>query len=203
LGDVLPRSTTRVRRAGLVLLALLLVGGLGLYLGWGRGSGEPATAVDGAAATGASTSGPAPAGASARASGSASARASGPGAPAASVPAHPGTGTASGTPTTSAKRRQVDVSQTYSGWEADSSTLTVGGYVSGVVESGGTCTLTVTKGKSVARATSSASPDASTTDCAQLAVPGAKLSSGTWSGVLSYESSTSTGQSQPFAMVVP
>jgi hypothetical protein len=88
---------------------------------------------------------------------------------------------------------RVPVVVTYSGYNATAGAVQMGGYVSGVVEDGGTCTLTLTQGGARVAATSRASADATTTTCAELRVPGAKLAPGTWQAVLSYASATHVG----------
>jgi hypothetical protein len=70
---------------------------------------------------------------------------------------------------------------------------TVRGYVSGVVEDGGTCTATFTQaGKATVTATSQGIGNASTTNCTPIT---AQLSSGKWQVSLSYSSATSQGTS--------
>lgn len=89
----------------------------------------------------------------------------------------------------------VPVVMTYSGWNASAHQVMVGGYVTGVIESGGTCTLTLTRAGARVTASRPARPDAATTACGGLTVPGSSLSSGTWKAVLSYASKASTGTS--------
>lgn len=97
----------------------------------------------------------------------------------------------------------VTVSISYSGWNAASSEADVGAYVQGIVESGGTCTLTLTKaGRSVV-ATTTATPSASSTSCGRMAVAGSKLSAGSWSAVASYRSPQHAGTSAPIEVTVP
>jgi hypothetical protein len=79
----------------------------------------------------------------------------------------------------------------------------VGAYLAGVAESGGTCTLTLTGVAGTATAQVTAEPDAASTSCPTLAVPGAELSSGTWSAVVSYASPSTSGTSDPVDVVVP
>jgi hypothetical protein len=69
----------------------------------------------------------------------------------------------------------------------------VGGFVAGVVEDGGTCTLTLTKGGETVVGTSEARGDASTTTCGAVIVSGDKVSAGGWQGVLSYRSAERSG----------
>ena len=96
----------------------------------------------------------------------------------------------------------VSVVVTYSGWNASLKQAMAGGYVNGVIESGGTCTLTLSKAGVQVTAQGQARPDAATTACGGLTVPGAKLGAGTWQAVLSYTSATSTGSSTPVEIAV-
>jgi len=90
----------------------------------------------------------------------------------------------------------VPVVVTYYGWNATAKDVEVGGYVEGVVEDGGVCTLTLTKGASTVRGDKSAVADASTTSCGELQVPGDAVSAGTWQAVLTYASAGHTGTSE-------
>jgi hypothetical protein len=73
------------------------------------------------------------------------------------------------------------------------SPATVRGYVSGVVEDGGTCTATFTQtGKAPISATSQGFKNASVTNCTPIT---AQLSSGKWSVSLSYSSAVAEGTS--------
>jgi cytoskeletal protein RodZ len=92
---------------------------------------------------------------------------------------------------------KVPVVVTYSDWNATQHLVMVGGYAAGVVESKGVCTLTLTQGARKVTAESPAAPDASTTACGGLSVPGTKLAPGTWRAVLSYASPSSSGAAAP------
>jgi hypothetical protein len=92
---------------------------------------------------------------------------------------------------------KVPVVVTYSGWNPAQRMVMVGGYAAGVVESKGVCTLTLTQGTRKVTAQSPAGPDASTTACDALSVPGTKLAPGSWRAVLSYASPSSSGTSAP------
>jgi hypothetical protein len=92
---------------------------------------------------------------------------------------------------------KVPVVVTYSGWNPAQRMVMVGGYAAGVVESKGVCTLTLTQGTRKVTAQSPAGPDASTTACEALSVPGTKLAPGSWRAVLSYASPSSSGTSAP------
>lgn len=66
-------------------------------------------------------------------------------------------------------------------------------YVQGVVEDGGTCSVTATRGSQTVTGSSSAIANVSTTQCGPISV---SLGSGTWKVVVSYTSSTASGKSQ-------
>jgi hypothetical protein len=97
----------------------------------------------------------------------------------------------------------VDVVATWSGWVDDPAGVEVSGFVSGVVESGGTCRLTLTHAGSTVTAEQPGEPDASTTVCPTLQVPAAQLTTGSWQAVLTYSSPTSSGTSAASTVEVP
>ena len=96
----------------------------------------------------------------------------------------------------------VPVSVTFFGWNAAAHEVEVGGYVAGVIEGGGTCTLTLTRGAATVTGQRSARPDATTTTCGEIDVPGSGLTAGTWTGVLSYRSAGHTGAAAPVQIEV-
>lgn len=98
---------------------------------------------------------------------------------------------------------QVQILVTYAGYDPASAGIEVDGFVSGVVESGGICRLTVTEGAVTLSAQAAATPNASTTACGDVRVVDPRLTSGQWRAVLSYASSTSTGSSAPLPVQVP
>jgi hypothetical protein len=87
----------------------------------------------------------------------------------------------------------VPVTVTFYGWRADVHQVMVGGYVPGVVESDGICTVTLTNGTATVSVDAAATADASSTACGAIVVPGDRLSAGTWQAVLSYSSPEHTG----------
>jgi hypothetical protein len=97
----------------------------------------------------------------------------------------------------------VGVALNYAGWEQASDAVEASGFVSGVVEDGGTCRVTLTRGDETAVAETRGLADATTTVCPSVVLAGAELSAGTWTAVLSYESGTSTGVSVPLEVEVP
>lgn len=82
-------------------------------------------------------------------------------------------------------------------WGQDSNSVNVNGYVSGVVEEGGTCTLKLVRGTKVVTAKHTGEANASNTTCGSISIPTSSLTSGTWTATISYISSTSTGTSNP------
>jgi hypothetical protein len=74
-----------------------------------------------------------------------------------------------------------------------SSPVSVRSYVSGVIESGGICTLTLTNGTSSLSAEGEASAGPQTTDCPELTIE--TVGPGTWNASISYRSTTSQGTS--------
>jgi hypothetical protein len=98
--------------------------------------------------------------------------------------------------------REAPVSVTFYGWDPVAQQAQVGGYVAGVVEDGGTCTLTLRLGGQTVTGTSEARPDAASTACGAVVVPGAELGNGAWEAVLSYESPQHAGSSEPVTIEV-
>lgn len=91
---------------------------------------------------------------------------------------------------------------TFGGYDA-SAGVEVAGYVADRVETGGTCVLTLTGGRRALSVSASAVPDARTTVCGTLTVPGEQVSEGTWEAVLSYRSAHAAGSSEPLLVEVP
>lgn len=108
--------------------------------------------------------------------------------------------TASAGPATSSS---ADVVVTYSGWIDQSTSVEVGAYVAGVVESGGTCTLTLTGPGSPRTASVTGEADAGSTSCPAMVVPGSKLSRGSWTAVVGYTSAAVSGTSSAVTVDVP
>lgn len=79
----------------------------------------------------------------------------------------------------------------------------VSAYVTGIFEEGGTCTATFTKGAISKNVTSRGFQNVSYTQCAPINLADGSLSSGTWTLVVNYSSSTSKGESASKQVVVP
>ena len=84
---------------------------------------------------------------------------------------------------------------TRAGWDPSSAELQVGAIVPSVVESGGTCTVTASKGGVTRTATAPAAGVSSYTGCNPMTIPGSALSAGTWTVHVSYASKTAAGTS--------
>jgi hypothetical protein len=97
----------------------------------------------------------------------------------------------------------VPVVLTYSAWSPGDRAVLAGGYVAGVIEDAGVCTLTLTNGGARVAVKVPAMPDATTTVCANLSVPGNRLSAGTWQATLTYESPAYSGTSAAAPVEVP
>ncbi len=82
-------------------------------------------------------------------------------------------------------------------------TFEVGGYVDGVTEDGGTCTVTMaTDGREVVLE-GPGLMNATTTSCgAELSIPASKVA-GTWSVTLTYRSAAHEGTSAPTKVTIP
>jgi hypothetical protein len=79
-------------------------------------------------------------------------------------------------------------------WDASAKALDVSAIVPGVVEGGGTCTVTLTSGSTTRTATSSGVAAASYTGCEAVAVK--DLAAGTWQVQVRYSSAKAAGTSK-------
>jgi hypothetical protein len=115
------------------------------------------------------------------------------------------TATGSDTPQASspAPGAKAQVVLAYADWDPAGARLEAAGFVSGLIQSGGTCTLTATLSGRAVTATSDAEADATTTNCGQLTLPADQLVPGEWDVTLSYRSATHSGTSQPTTVTVP
>ena len=77
------------------------------------------------------------------------------------------------------------------------------GYVTGVVEDGGTCTATLTKGSQKVATSSTAIADVNKSTCGLLTLNSSQLSQGDWQVVLSYKSASIDASSPPQTLKVP
>lgn len=103
------------------------------------------------------------------------------------------------TPAAPSGKKQATPSLTFAGYaDAAKQQVEVDAFVQGVLEDGGTCTMTATKGSQKVTAQSTGRANVSQTRCENIIVERAKFpSGGTWSVVVSYESATASGSSSP------
>ena len=182
-----------MRKALLVALPIAgvaVVAGLGIAVA-GQGDGSGTASPSSSASTSGAPSGPGDGASPTSASASSSAAVP-------ETPSTPADGTPSGTP----QGAPVQVVLGYAGWEPNG-TVEVGGFVSSAVETGGTCTATLTQGDREVEVAGPAEPDATVTNCGSLVVPGEQLAPGDWEAVLSYSSASSHGESQSATVTVP
>lgn len=92
---------------------------------------------------------------------------------------------------------------TYWHWNGDAGAVEAAGYVDGVIEDGGTCTLTLTRSGTVLSGDAPAISDASSTSCGTVGVPVPAGNAGDWEAVLAYESSAGRSSSETFTVTVP
>lgn len=118
----------------------------------------------------------------------------GPGQPTTDAPAAPEPGT---TPVA------VTPFVTFDQWTAAGSTLTVGATVPEVVEQGGVCTLTATRGTATVSGSFTALPSASSTDCGSMALSSPSFSAGTWTVSVAYASPTAAGTLSDYEVTIP
>lgn len=126
------------------------------------------------------------------------------------APATPNTSAPTTAPTTAPatsspmppRKQDATVIITYADVVPDTGTIEVGAYAS-LVEEGGTCRLVATNGSATVETSRRAALDASTTSCGGLTLARARTGSGTWTLTVTYESSTSSGTSEPATVTVP
>jgi hypothetical protein len=108
-----------------------------------------------------------------------------------------GSPTPSATPTLvpGSTKRAVSPFITLADWDASSSELDVSAIVPNLVESGGTCTATVTRNGVVRTASAPAAAVSTYVGCNPMTIPGSALSTGTWTVRVTYSSRTATGAS--------
>lgn len=97
----------------------------------------------------------------------------------------------------------LDVTVTFSQWNASAQTVDVGGYTAAVIDSDGVCTLTLTSGADTVRQSVTGVADVSSTSCGTVSVGRAQLHRGMWTGRLAYTSHSGSGTSAPVSIEVP
>lgn len=96
--------------------------------------------------------------------------------------------------------RRVSPSVSY--YALSGTTLTLGGGVSGLVDSSGTCTVTATNGSSTVTGSFTATAGPSSTDCGAMSITSSTLHSGRWTLTLDYSSPRAKGVSTPEAVTL-
>ncbi len=89
------------------------------------------------------------------------------------------------------------VTPVISSWNYSESNLQASGFVPGVIESTGTCTLTVVNGSQSASASVPGTPNVQNVSCGLIKIPRSKLGSGSWKLTLEYSSPGHSGTSEP------
>lgn len=84
----------------------------------------------------------------------------------------------------------------------DGGTVSGYGFISGVIENGGTCTFTFTRGSEQVSESSNGVADATTTRCPPVQVSKNSLSAGSWDVVLNYSSGAAEGTSDVWSLQV-
>lgn len=97
-------------------------------------------------------------------------------------------------PQTSSGKIAVKPIITYAGQYDDG--IEVGGYVSGIFETGGTCTLDLQLGSQKKSVTVNAQRNANAVDCPVMIISRGALSAGKWQATITYESPSATGTSE-------
>ena len=109
----------------------------------------------------------------------------------------------SDTPSTSdGSEQQPQVIITYARWDSTAKEAQVSAFVTGVLVSHATCTLTLTSGGVTRTASHAAVPNASSMSCGQLAVPGSQLTTGTWSATVTFQFAGVSATSDPSSIAV-
>ncbi|MCF6510133.1 hypothetical protein E9549_22480 [Blastococcus sp. MG754426] len=88
-------------------------------------------------------------------------------------------------------------------WEEATASVEAAGYVTPVIEDGGTCTLRLTRDGDEVAVTVPGMADATTTVCGGFSVPEERLAAGTWSLRLAYSSATADVVSEAVDVEVP
>lgn len=95
----------------------------------------------------------------------------------------------------------------FADWDVQQNGISVSATVPGIVESGGTCTITATSDSGSESPTVSgdypASPSADSTECGSNVLASTELTSGTWSVTVSYVSERSSGISAASSVTIP
>jgi hypothetical protein len=99
------------------------------------------------------------------------------------------------TPSSQSSKKAVTPIMTYIE-QQDSGNIEARGYIPGIIEKGGTCTLTLSKESTNVTDSHTAFDNAQNTGCGLMTISKSKLTSGTWTATLSYSSTKYTGTSE-------
>lgn len=99
--------------------------------------------------------------------------------------------------TTPPSNSPVAVVPVISSWGYSDQNLEISGFVPGIIESAGTCTVKAVNGTLTATASSSGTPNAQNVSCGLIKIPRSKLNAGTWTITIDYKSTKHNGTSEP------
>lgn len=106
-------------------------------------------------------------------------------------------GTAKDIPATSQESSATNkVVPVITSWSYSDSFLRVSGFVPGVIESTGTCTVIAENGSLTATGVSQGTPNAQNVSCGLIKIPRSELGIGTWKITLKYSSTEHSGTSE-------
>lgn len=94
-----------------------------------------------------------------------------------------------------AKRAVVPIISAWGQPNGPGTDFAANGYIPGIVENDGMCTLTLTMSNITATVSKKSLENAQSTSCGQIAIPYNQLSRGEWNATLSYDSASSKGTS--------
>lgn len=89
------------------------------------------------------------------------------------------------------------------GIDTDGAHVSASGYVSGVIEEGGTCSFEFSNGIDTVLADTDGITDARSTSCGTVQVPAESFVRGSWTVTLSYASETAEAVSEPVGLEIP
>ncbi len=96
----------------------------------------------------------------------------------------------------------LQVVLTFAQWDPGTGTVQANGFVSGTIQDGGTCTLTLRRDSVEVAVSTDGVADATTTSCGLLETS-EELASGTWEAELAYTTGATTVRSETTEVVVP
>lgn len=91
---------------------------------------------------------------------------------------------------------------TYWGQQSAAANFEANAYIPEVVDEGGTCSLSLSRGDDTVESKKTALPDAQSTSCGLMVIEPSALASGEWEMVVHYESGKYEGSSEPITVTV-